>query len=47
MCEKVFVVVCRQNQYIAIATACYNGLPECLQMASEKFANWMDTNNNT
>lgn len=37
----------QQNQYLAIKIACQNGLPECLEMASEKFANWMDTDNNT
>ncbi|XP_050929569.1 LOW QUALITY PROTEIN: alanyl (membrane) aminopeptidase-like b [Lates calcarifer] len=37
----------QHNQIIAIQMACSNGLPECMMMAKEMFAKWMnnDTNN--
>ncbi|XP_041853579.1 alanyl (membrane) aminopeptidase a isoform X2 [Melanotaenia boesemani] len=34
----------QHNQIIAIDVACSSGLPECIEMAQEKFAAWMDTN---
>ncbi|KAM4572784.1 alanyl (membrane) aminopeptidase-like b [Odontesthes bonariensis] len=34
----------QHNQIIAIQLACSNGLPECTEMAKEKFADWMNSN---
>uniref|UniRef100_A0A4W6ENH2 Aminopeptidase n=1 Tax=Lates calcarifer TaxID=8187 RepID=A0A4W6ENH2_LATCA len=44
---EIIVLPPRHNQIIAIQMACSNGLPECMMMAKEMFAKWMnnDTNN--
>ncbi|XP_016530057.1 alanyl (membrane) aminopeptidase-like b isoform X1 [Poecilia formosa] len=34
----------QHNQITAIEVACSNGLPDCVEMATEKFAEWMDRN---
>ncbi|KAL6107368.1 uncharacterized protein ACO6RY_11024 [Pungitius sinensis] len=34
----------QHNQILAIEVACSNGLPECLEMATNMFAVWMDSN---
>ncbi|XP_029290005.1 alanyl (membrane) aminopeptidase-like b [Cottoperca gobio] len=34
----------QHTQIIAIQVACSNRLPECLEMATEMFANWMNSN---
>ncbi|XP_068579969.1 alanyl (membrane) aminopeptidase-like b [Cebidichthys violaceus] len=34
----------QHSQITAIQVACSNGLPECLAMATEMFADWMDSN---
>ncbi|KAM6937865.1 alanyl (membrane) aminopeptidase-like b [Xenentodon cancila] len=37
----------QHNQITAIEVACSNGLPECIEMAEEKFADWMNSNSST
>ncbi|XP_042352680.1 alanyl (membrane) aminopeptidase a [Plectropomus leopardus] len=32
------------NQILATQLACYNGLPECIEMATNMFAKWMNSN---
>uniref|UniRef100_A0A8P4KNK1 Aminopeptidase n=1 Tax=Dicentrarchus labrax TaxID=13489 RepID=A0A8P4KNK1_DICLA len=34
----------QRSQLLAIHVACSNGLPECIEMASKMFANWMNSN---
>ncbi|XP_017284424.1 alanyl (membrane) aminopeptidase a [Kryptolebias marmoratus] len=34
----------QHNQILAIEVACSNGLPECIAMVKEKFADWMTSN---
>lgn len=34
----------RHTQILAIEVACSNGLPECVEMATGMFANWMASN---
>ncbi|XP_072242690.1 alanyl (membrane) aminopeptidase-like b [Leuresthes tenuis] len=34
----------QHNQIIAIQLACSSGLPECIEMATDKFADWMNSN---
>ncbi|XP_061577195.1 alanyl (membrane) aminopeptidase-like b [Cololabis saira] len=34
-------------QITAVEVACSNGLPECIKMAEEKFADWMNSNSST
>ncbi|KAL6107369.1 uncharacterized protein ACO6RY_11025 [Pungitius sinensis] len=36
----------QHNQILAIEVACSNGLPECLEMATNMFAVWMDNGTN-
>ncbi|XP_057692430.1 alanyl (membrane) aminopeptidase-like b [Corythoichthys intestinalis] len=36
----------QQNQIIAIDVACSNGLPECTEMATRMFDNWMNSDEN-
>uniref|UniRef100_A0A3B3YW66 Aminopeptidase n=1 Tax=Poecilia mexicana TaxID=48701 RepID=A0A3B3YW66_9TELE len=45
--QATFKCVCDfqpHNQITAIEVACSNGLPDCVEMATEKFAEWMDRN---
>uniref|UniRef100_A0A8C9X018 Aminopeptidase n=1 Tax=Sander lucioperca TaxID=283035 RepID=A0A8C9X018_SANLU len=36
---------CLHSQMLAIEVACSNELPECLEMATKMFADWMNSNN--
>lgn len=36
----------RHSQITAIQVACSNGLPECVEMATKMFADWMNNNTN-